>query len=133
MPKIPAEDARELARLYYDLAVTLGQFRFDNWNSFSSAQRAELESLEWTLLTQSSDMTTRAISLATKPMKPALKDISRATRNLTRAVRRITDVRKTINIATKAIDMGSAVFTGNIEAITKAVGAAISAAGLDEK
>jgi hypothetical protein len=133
MARIAAEDARELARLYYDLAVTLGQYRFDNWSSFSSAQRAELESLEWTLLTQSSDMTTRAILIAAEDMKPALKSISRATRNLTRAVRRINDVKKTINIASKAIDMGSAIFTGNIGAITKAVGAAISAAGLDEK
>jgi len=133
MAKISPEDARELARLYYDLAVTLGQYRFDNWNSFSNTQRNELESLEWTLLTQSSDMTTRAITIAAQDMKPALKDVSRATRNLTRAVRRISDVKKSIGFATKAIDMGSAIFTGNIEAIAKAVGAAVSAAGLDEK
>src|SRR5678809_84494 len=106
MAKISTEDARDLARLYYDLAVSLGEFRFNHWDEMNQSQRTELESLEWTLLTQSSDMTTRAISIATEDMQPALKEVSGATRNLTRAVRRISDVKKAINIASKAIDMG---------------------------
>lgn len=133
MAKISAEDARELARSYYDLAVQLGNYRFDNWDSLSGPQRNQLESLEWTLLTQSSDITTRAISLATSDMKSSLKEISRATRNLTRASRRISDVKKTIKLATKAIDLGAAIFTGNAEAIAKAVGEAISASGIDSQ
>lgn len=125
MAKISTEDARDLARLYYDLAVSLGEFRFNNWDEMSQSQRTELESLEWTLLTQSSDMTTRAISLATTDMKSSLKEISRATKGLTRAVRRVSDVKKAIMFASKALALGSAVFTGNADAIAKAITAAI--------
>ena len=127
MPKLAPDDARELARLYYDLAGALGEFRFAYWTEMTQAQRGELESLEWSLLTQSSDMTTRAISLATNDLQASLKNISRATKNMTRAVRRISDVKKAINVAAKALTLGSAVFTGNADAIAKAVSAAIAA------
>ena len=127
MAKISTEDARDLARLYYDLAVSLGEFRFNNWDAMSQSQRTELESLEWTVLTQSSDMTTRAISLAATDMKSSLKEISHATKGLTRAVRRVSDVKKAITFASKALALGSAVFTGNADAIAKAITGAIGA------
>jgi hypothetical protein len=126
MAKITTDDARELARLYYELGVSLGKFRFDNWDSMTQPQRAELESLEWSILTQSSDMTTQAITLATVDMKSSLKEISRATKGLTRATRRITDVKKAIVFASRALELGAAIFTGNIESIAKAITSANS-------
>lgn len=128
MAKLTVDEARDLARLYYELATALGEFRFDNWDSMSQAQRTELESLEWSLLTQSSDMTTRAIDLATDDMRASLKEISRATKNLTRAVKRVSAVKNALNIATKALTLGSAIFTGNAIAIAKAASSAIAAA-----
>lgn len=132
MPTINADDARKLARSFYDLAGKLGKFRFDNWTQLSNAERTELESLEWTLLTQSSDLTTRAISLATDDLQQSLQDISRATTRMTRAVQRVADVKKVIRIGNKALRLGAAVFTGNAQAITAALAAAISASGIDD-
>ena len=132
MPTINADDARKLARSFYDLAGKLGKFRFDNWTQLSNAERTELESLEWTLLTQSSDLTTRAISLATDDLQQSLQDISRATTKMTRAVQRVADVKKVIRIGKKALRLGAAVFTGNAQAITAALAAAISASGIDD-
>lgn len=129
MAKISTDDARELARLYYELGVSLGKFRFDHWESMTQAQRAELESLEWSILTQSSDMTTQAITLATADMKSSLKEISRATKGLTRATRRITDVKKAISVASRALELGAAIFTGNAKAIAKAITSASSVVG----
>jgi hypothetical protein len=125
MAKLTTEEARALAKQYYDLAHALSEFRFANWDSMSDAQRAELESLTWSLLTQSSDMTTRAIDLAGDDLKPAMKDISRATRNLVRAARRLSDVKSALNIAAKALALGSAIFTGNGIAIGRAVTAVL--------
>jgi hypothetical protein len=133
MPELSADDARKLARSYYDLAGKLGKFRFDNWTKMSSAQRAELESLEWTLLTQSSDMTTRAISLTPGNLQQALEDISRAAKKMTRAVERVADAKRVIRIANKALRLGAALFTGNAQAITAAVSAAISASDIDDE
>lgn len=132
MPTINADDARKLARSFYDLAGKLGKFRFDNWTQLSNAERTELESLEWTLLTQSSDLTTRAISLATDDLQDSLQDISRATTKMMRAVQRVADVKKVIRIGNKALRLGAAVFTGNAQAITAALAAAISASGIDD-
>ena len=128
MPELTADDARKLARSFYDLAGKLGKFRFDNWNDMTDAERSELESLEWTLLTQSSDLTTRAISLATDDLELSLQDISRASKKMMREVDRVADVKRVIRIGNKALRLGAAVFTGNSQAITSALSAAISAA-----
>jgi hypothetical protein len=128
MPELTADDARKLARSFYDLAGKLGKFRFDNWNHMTDAERSELESLEWTLLTQSSDLTTRAISLATDDLELSLQDIARAAKKMMREVDRVADVKRVIRIGNKALRLGAAVFTGNAQAITSALSAAISAA-----
>jgi hypothetical protein len=128
MPELNADDARKLARSFYDLAGKIGKFRFDNWTQMTDAERSELESLEWTLLTQSSDMTTRAISLTTDHLEVPLQDISRAAKKMTREVDRVADVKRVIRIGNKALRLGAAVFTGNAQAITAALSAAISAA-----
>ena len=128
MPELTADDARKLARSFYDLAGKLGKFRFDNWTQMTDAERSELESLEWTLLTQSSDLTTRAISLATDDLELSLQDISRAAKKMMREVDRVADVKRVIRIGNKALRLGAAVFTGNSQAITSALSAAISAA-----
>ena len=128
MAELNADDARKLARSFYDLAGKLGKFRFDNWTQLTDAERSELESLEWTLLTQSSDLTTRAISLGTKDLQQSLQDISRAAKKMMREVDRAADVKRVIRIGNKALRLGAAVFTGNAQAITAALSAAISAA-----
>ena len=128
MAELNADDARKLARSFYDLAGKLGKFRFDNWTQLTNAERSELESLEWTLLTQSSDLTTRAISLGTTDLQQSLQDISRAAKKMTREVDRVADVKRVIGIGNKALRLGAALFTGNAQAITAALSAAISAA-----
>jgi len=132
MPNLDAADARKLARSFYDLAGKLGKFRFDNWTRLSSAERTELESLEWTLLTQSSDLTTRAILLTTGNLEQSLQDISRAATRMNRAVQRVADAKRVIRIANKALRLGAALFTGNAQAITAAVSAAITASEIGD-
>ena len=69
MAELSAEDARKLARSFYDLAVKIGKFRFDNWTRLQDAERTQLEKLEWALLTQSSELATRAISISTEDIE----------------------------------------------------------------
>jgi hypothetical protein len=121
--KASAEEARSLARLYYDLAGTLGKFRFDRWAKLSSRGRSDIESLEWTLLTFSSDMTSRAIILSMDEAGPSLREISAATKRLKQSIARMNDVRDVIRTATKAVTLAAAIFTGNAEAIAAAVAA----------
>ncbi|MFN2602355.1 MAG: hypothetical protein ABR582_06305 [Gemmatimonadaceae bacterium] len=133
MATLNAEDARKLARSFYDLAVKIGRFRFDNWTSMQDEERAQLEKLEWALLTQSSELATRAISISTDDLDAAIDDVSRATKKMTRDLQRIGDAKRAIRIASKALRLGEAVFTGNPVAIANAASAIISVTGVDEE
>ena len=79
MPTITAEQSRSIAKLYSDLASALTEYRFAHWTELTRAQRAEIESHEWTLLTYSSNMATRAIRLGGADVATAVAGITRAT------------------------------------------------------
>ena len=132
MAELNADDARKLARSFYDLAGKLGKFRFDNWTRMQDDERAQLEKVEWALLTQSSELATRAILISTDDLDESLAEISRATKRMTRELQRIEDAKKVLRIANKALRLGEALLTGNAVAIANAASAAISAAAIDE-
>lgn len=123
MPKLASADARAIARDYHDIAVSLAAQRFASWERLSHSRRVELERLEWTLLTYSSDMTTRAIDLAVDDLDAALGGIRRAVKALKRAVKHADDVRDAIAAAARAVTLGAAIVTGNPAALAAAVGA----------
>lgn len=120
MPTLNATDARAIAKLYYDLAVALSDYRFEQWNSLTKAQRGEIESHEWTLLTYSSNMTTHAINITTADLDGAVRSIMKATRRLVAAARKIDDVKGALAVAAKAVALGGAIASGNAVAITEA-------------
>src|SRR6266550_6347758 len=117
MAELSAEDARKLARSFYDLAGKLGKFRFDNWTRMQDVERTELEKIEWRLLTQSSELATRAIRISTDDLDEAIDEITRATKRMTRELQRIGDAKKVLRIANKALRLGEALLTGNAVAI----------------
>ena len=121
MSRLNASDARELSRSFNDLAVTIGNYRFDNWSTLSPRQRADLESREWTLLNDSSDMTSRAIILQVADMKSALDGLRAATKRLARTAKALRDFKSAIMVASNAITLGAAIMTGNPVAIAKAI------------
>lgn len=122
MPRLAAADARAIARDYHDIAVSLGAQRFGGWERLSSARRVELERLEWTLLTYSSDMTTRAIDLQVEDLEESLASLKRAVKALKRAVKHADDARAAIAAAARAVTLGAAIVTGNAVALAAAVG-----------
>jgi len=128
MPTTTAEQSRAIAKLYSDLASALADYRFLHWAELSKAQRAEIESHEWTLLTYSSNMASRAIRLGGEDVATAVAGIMRATRRLTAAVRRVASVKRAVAIATSAVALGGAIASGHGLAIGEAVSKALSTA-----
>ena len=128
MPTMTAEDSRAIAKSYSELASALAEYRFEHWAELSKAQRAEIESHEWTLLTYSSNMATRAIRLAGEESATALAGITRATKRLTAAVRRVASVKRAFAIATSAVALGGAIASGHALAIGEAVNTALAVA-----
>lgn len=123
-----ADESRRVAQLYSELASALADYRFTHWAELTRAQRAEIESHEWTLLTYSSDMASRSIRLASAERATALAGITRATRRLTAAVRRVASVKRAFAIATSAVALGGAIASGHALAIGEAVSEALSVA-----
>jgi len=128
MPTMTAEDSRAIAKSYSDLASALAEYRFEHWAELSKAQRAEIESHEWTLLTYSSNMASRAIRLAGEESATALAGITRATKRLTSAVRRVASVNRAFALATSAVALGGAIASGHALAIGEAVSKALAVA-----
>ena len=128
MTTITAADSRRIAQLYSELAATLADYRFSHWTELTKAQRAEIESHEWTLLTYSSNMATRAIRIVGEDSATALAGITRATRRLATAVKRVASVKKAFSLATSAIALGGAIASGHALAIGEAVSEALRVA-----
>ncbi len=122
MPKLAAADARAIARDYHDIALSIGAYRFTNWERLGVARRTELERLQWTLLAFSSEMTTRAITLAVDDLDATLDELRSAVKSLKSAVKRAADARSLLRAAARAVTLGAAIVAGNAVAIAAAVG-----------
>lgn len=120
MAALTLEDAREIANSFRKLSSELGDYRFSNWNSLSEKERRRIESLEWTLLNYSSDMTATAIKIATDRIQEEVQNIKSATQHLQNAIDRTENVKKVIGIATKTVTLAASISTGNVVAIKEA-------------
>lgn len=117
---ITKEQARQLAALFRNLSVQLGDFRFDNWPALSPANRQTIQDAEWTLLNASSDMTTTAVGLALKSMEADLKAITNATTKAKKTIATIKKVKVIIEIAAAAVALAGAIASQNPGAIASA-------------
>ncbi|UCH82548.1 MAG: hypothetical protein JSW50_08660 [Candidatus Latescibacterota bacterium] len=127
MATLSAAQARDLARLYHELATTLGRYRFDNWDDLTKARRASIEAIERSLLSASSDFTVIAINLALDDVDPVLKRIKRVTKRMTAAVKKLKRTDKVIRMAEAAVKLTGAILSGAPSAIASALDEAIRA------
>lgn len=123
MSELTEHEARAIAAALRTLSSELGEYRFAHWKRLTEAQRGRIESLEWTLLNYSSDMTAAAISLAIADKQPAVEQVNQALQQLQGAIARAGKVEQIIDIATRTTALGAAIATGNLHVIKEAVGA----------
>jgi len=117
---ITKDQARELARAFLAMSHTLGEFRFDNWDDLTPAQRKSVEDAEWSLINLSSDLTTAAVGIALDDMQPDLKALQDATAKAQAVIADIQRVKDVLALATKAIALGGALISRNPGAIGEA-------------
>jgi hypothetical protein len=125
MAKLTTKQARELARLYHELATTLGKYRFDNWDDLTPSRRSSIETIERSLLTASSDFTAMAIDLALDDVTPVLQRISKVTKRMTAAVKKLKRTGDVIRMAEAAVKLTGAILSGVPSAIASALDDAI--------
>ena len=128
MPTLTAEQSRALAKEYSELASALADYRFTSWDELNAAQRAEIESQEWTLRRMSSEMANQAIHLTVEASDSTIAEISRAVARLKSAVRHVAEVKRALTIAAAAVTLGGAIASEDGLAIGEALRKAWSVA-----
>lgn len=127
MPKLSSEQAFAMARAFHDLAVEIGNYRFDHFDDLKPTQRKQLEDLEFDVLNDSTKFNALSISGTLDELQTTLDHIDAATTQMTRAVQTIQEVGHIIKIATAAVTLGAAIVSLNPGAIAAAVAGAVTA------
>ena len=120
MAKLSADQAFELADKFHDISVSVGNYRFDQWDDLTPSQRKRLEDLQWTLMNYSSDFIAQAINLIVDDLQESLKKITDATAEANAAIAKIKTVSKVIAIGAAATVLGAAIMSGNADGALKA-------------
>ncbi len=120
MAKLSADQAFELADRFHNISVSVGNYRFDEWDNLTPSQRKRLEDLQWTLMNYSSDFIAQAINLIHDDLQGSLKRITDATSEANAAIAKIKTVSKVIVIGAAATVLGAAIMSGNADGALKA-------------
>src|SRR6266850_1473999 len=115
---LSSADAFKLSKAFHDLSVSIGEYRFANWNTLSDDNRRTLEDEEWSLLNASSDMITKAVGLTLDASDPTGQNVQGATVAAQKAVKTLKEVGKVISVAA-AVGLAAAIVSKDPGAIAK--------------
>lgn len=116
---LTAQEAFELSKQFRDFAITLGNYRFANWQTLSPLQRRDIEDEEWSLINASSDMTTKAVGLALEESESSLRSITKSITKAKQAIKKLQTVKQIINVAAAVVGLGAAIISKDPGSIAK--------------
>jgi hypothetical protein len=126
MAELSANDTRALARSFRELAASLSDYRIANAGKLKTAEREAIESAEWTLLNESSELWIRATRMTLDDAGASLEDIRGVTARLKDALKTLQEINKAVKIAAAGARLAAAIAKGNSLEIAKAVNAAVA-------
>jgi hypothetical protein len=126
--KLASDDAFELAKQFRAMSQALGDYRLDQWTQLSPAQRQQLEDAEWSLLSNASDIRTRAVGLVLDESAISFAALQESTSKARKAVQKLAKVHKVIKIAIAAVGLAAAVMARDPGAIASNAAALVDAA-----
>lgn len=121
MDTLSSDDAFELANLFRDAAITLGDWRIRNRASLSKAEWEELDNREITLLNTASSLYTSAIGLTLTDSQTALVRLQSSVENAKSAMKHITAFKQALDVASALVLLAGAVYSGNAAIIPAAI------------
>jgi ribosome maturation protein Sdo1 len=116
---LTSEQDIELSKLFRDFAITLGNYRFANWETLTPMQRREIEDEEWSLINSSSDMITKAVGLALDESETSVDSIKKSIKKAKSAIKKLEKVSHIITVAAAAVGLGAAILSKDPGAIAK--------------
>src|SRR5258705_5397184 len=114
---LSSADAFKLSKAFHDLSVSIGEYRFANWNTLSEENRRTLEDEEWSLLNASSDVITKAVGLTLDESDPTGQKVQGATAAAQKAVKTLKEVGKVISVAAATVGLAAAIVSKDPGAI----------------
>ena len=127
---LTAQEAFDLSKQFRDLAITLGNYRFSNWQTLTPAQRRDIEDEEWSLINASSDMITKAVGLALDESKSSLKLIAKSVKKAKSSIKKLKKVKQIISIAAAVVGLGAAIISKDPGSIAKNAKTVLDAADI---
>lgn len=121
MKKLTSQEAFLLAKSFRDLSVSLGDYRFANWDQLTDKQRKTIEDAEWSLLNASADIRTVAVGLVLDETQLSYEKLQQTTSDAKKAVEQLADIRKAIAIAAAAVSLAGAIISRDFGAIVNTV------------
>lgn len=115
--RVTSDQLFALSKLLRELSVSIGDYRFSNWDDLKPKQRDVLESAEWSLLNASSDVITYAVGLELDETEWAFNKLQGLIKKAQKTLKTLAQARKAINIATAAVGLAGAIISKNPVAI----------------
>jgi predicted translin family RNA/ssDNA-binding protein len=121
MAGLSAEECRELADDYLNMATAVAKLRLDQWDELTEDERQRILSLQHQLMHYSSELTADAINATLAEIDIETDDLKTAVSKMKNAIKTVDDISKTIQIAAAAVLVGAAIATQNPTTIATSI------------
>jgi hypothetical protein len=122
MAELNATNALDLAKVFEQSALALGQYQLEHWDDLSTSQREGLKVDKRTLLDHSQNLVTYAVGIILDEAQGSLDQIKKATAIANNVIQTITDAKKVLAIASALVALAASICVGNPTSIASAVG-----------
>jgi len=119
MPHPSYEQAKELARWYAGLALSVSMYRFNNWNALSEEERRDLEQKHWSLESYSQDFLREAAQLVFADVAEDLGKIGSITQSITKDLAKLKAVKHVLDIIGATMTLAGAIISKDTGTIAK--------------
>lgn len=122
MAKLTSKQANELANCFLTMAQAIGDYRVQNFDTFSAAQNQNLKDLLAAIRKYADELFTLSAMLVLDDVETALASIGEVTNQMKSTCKTLQDIQKAINIAASLVTLGESFASKNPKAIADAIG-----------
>jgi hypothetical protein len=122
MAKLTSQQANELANNFLALAQSIGDYRYQNFETLSKPQNQKIRDLHWSILNYADDLYTLSATLVMDDVQTSLTSIGAVTTQIKATYKTLQNVQKAINVATSVVTLGASILSKNPQVIADSIG-----------
>jgi hypothetical protein len=121
MPTLTSQEGNELAMYFLGLAQAIGDYKFENWNSLSDADKDKLGKFQRSILNAGEDLLALSTTLVLNDVQEELNEIGNITKDIRKSINHLQSVQKVILIATNIVTLAGTIVSKNPLSIANAI------------